>query len=90
MAILRSLSGSGAYGYMTSVLQDPAIGPDSYTGYLVSTIQGSTETTFYVLAVYFGAVQIRRVRHALAAGLIADIAGLAAAVLICAMLFGAA
>jgi len=90
MAILRSLSGSGAYGYMTSVLQDPAIGPDSYTGYLVSTIQGSTETTFYVLAVYFGAVQIRRVRHALAAGLIADIAGLAAAVLICTMLFGAA
>ncbi len=88
MAILRSLSGSGAYGYMASVLQDPAIGPDSYTGYLVTTIQGSTETTFYVLAVYFGAVQIRRVRHALAAGLIADIAGLAAAVLICALLFG--
>jgi len=89
MGILRSLSGSGAYGYMTSVLQDPAIGPDSYAGYLVSTIQGSTETTFYVLAVYFGAVQVRRVRHALAAGLIADIAGLAAAVLICALLFGA-
>ncbi|MSO74579.1 MAG: spore maturation protein [Alphaproteobacteria bacterium] len=89
MAILRSLSGSGAYGYMASVLQDPAIGPDSYTGYLVTTIQGSTETTFYVLAVYFGAVQIRRVRHALAAGLIADIAGLAAAVLICWLLFGA-
>lgn len=88
MAILRSLSGSGAYGYMASVLQDPAIGPDSYTGYLVSTIQGSTETTFYVLAVYFGAVQVRRVRHALAAGLIADLAGLAAAVLICAVLFG--
>jgi spore maturation protein SpmA/spore maturation protein SpmB len=87
MAILRSLSGSGAYGYMASVLQDPAIGPDSYTGYLVTTIQGSTETTFYVLAVYFGAVQVRRVRHALAAGLIADVAGLAAAVLICAVLF---
>jgi spore maturation protein SpmB len=89
MAILRSLSGSGAYGYMSSVLQDPAIGPDSYTGYLVSTIQGSTETTFYVLAVYFGAVQVRRVRHALASGLLADIAGLAAAVVICAALFGA-
>lgn len=88
MAILRSLSGSGAYGYMASVLQDPAIGPDSYTGYLVTTIQGSTETTFYVLAVYFGAVQIRRVRHALAAGLTADVAGLAAAVLICWLLFG--
>jgi spore maturation protein SpmB len=88
MAILRSLSGSGAYGYMASVLQDPAIGPDSYTGYLVTTIQGSTETTFYVLAVYFGAVQIRRVRHALAAGLAADVAGLGAAVLICWLLFG--
>ncbi len=88
MAILRSLSGSGAYGYMASVLQDPALGPDSYAGYLVTTIQGSTETTFYVLAVYFGAVQVRRVRHALAAGLIADLAGLAAAVLICALLFG--
>jgi spore maturation protein SpmB len=86
MAILRSLSGSGAYGYLASVLQDPAVGPDSYAGYLVSTIQGSTETTFYVLAVYFGAVQVRRVRHALAAGVCADLAGVAAAVLICTVL----
>ncbi len=59
--------GSGAYGFVASILQDPAIGPDSYTGYLVSTLQGSTEITFYVLAVTFGAVQVRRVRHALAA-----------------------
>jgi spore maturation protein SpmB len=59
--------GSGAYGFVASILQDPAIGPDSYTGYLVSTLQGSTETTFDVLAVTFGAVQVRRVRHALAA-----------------------
>ena len=57
MGILRA-SGSGAYAYLASVLNDPAIGPDSYTGYLVSTIQGSTETTFYVLAVYFGAVGV--------------------------------
>ena len=63
------------------------IGPDSYAGILVSTLQGSTETTFYVLAVYFGAVQIRRIRHALAAGLTADIAGIAAAVLICSVLY---
>lgn len=76
MALLRPLSGSGAYGVMAAVLNDPAIGPDSYIGYLVSTIQGSTETTFYVLAVYFGAVQIRRTRHALWAGLSADVAGL--------------
>jgi spore maturation protein SpmA len=88
MALLRPLSGSGAFGYLSSVLQDPAIGPDSYAGILVSTLQGSTETTFYVLAVYFGAVQIRRIRHALAAGLTADAAGIAAAVLICSLLYG--
>jgi len=87
MALLRPLSGSGAYGYLSAIIQNPAIGPDSYTGYLVSTLQGSTETTFYVLAVYFGAVQIRRVRHALAAGLTADIAGVVAAVFICSLLF---
>lgn len=88
MALLRPLSGSGAYGVMASIIEDPAIGPDSYTGYLVSTLQGSTETTFYVLAVYFGAVQIRRIRHALAAGLSADVAGVIAAVLICSLLYG--
>ena len=54
MALLRPLSGSGAYGVLASTIQDPAIGPDSYVGYLVSTFQGSTETTFYVLAGYFG------------------------------------
>jgi spore maturation protein SpmB len=83
MALLRPLSGSGAYGILASVINDPAIGPDSYTGYLVSTLQGSTETTFYVLAVYFGAVQVRRIRHALAAGLIADAVGVAGAVIAC-------
>jgi spore maturation protein SpmA len=87
MALLRPLSGSGAYGVMAAILQDPATGPDTYTGYLVSTLQGSTETTFYVLAVYFGAVQIRRIRHALAAGLTADLAGIVAAVAICWLLF---
>lgn len=88
MALLRPLSGSGAYGILASIIQDPAIGPDSYTGYLVSTFQGSTETTFYVLAVYFGAVQIRRIRHALAAALSADVAGIMAAVAIVAWLYG--
>ena len=75
MALLRPLSGSGAYGIMASIINNPAIGPDSYTGYLVSTFQGSTETTFYVLAVYFGAIQVRRIRHALAAALTADLVG---------------
>ncbi len=86
MALLRPLSGSGAYGLMASIIQDPNIGPDSYTGLLVSTLQGSTETTFYVLAVYFGAVRVRRVRHALAAALTADLAGIIAAVFICSVL----
>ncbi len=87
MALLRPLSGSGAYGILASIINDPNIGPDSYVGFLVSTFQGSTETTFYVIAVYFGAVNIRRIRHALAAGLTADIAGIAAAVIICSILF---
>jgi spore maturation protein SpmA/spore maturation protein SpmB len=87
MALMRPLSGSGAYGILASIINDPAIGPDSYTGYLVSTLQGSTETTFYVLAVYFGAVQVRRVRHALAAALTADVAGVIFAVLACSFFF---
>mgnify|MGYP007080207895 CR=1 FL=1 len=56
-------------------------GPDSQIGYLVSTLQGSTETTFYVVAVYFGAVGVTRVRHAVVAGLIADVAGVVGATL---------
>jgi spore maturation protein SpmB len=87
MAILRPLSGSGAYGLMASIINDPAIGPDGYIGYLVSTLQGSTETTFYVLAVYFGAVQVKRIRYALAAALTADVAGVAAAVAACTYLY---
>jgi len=88
MALLRPLSGSGAYAVLASLINDPAIGPDSYTGMLVSTLQGCTETTFYVLAVYFGAVQVRRIRHAMAAALVADLAGVVCAVLACLYLFG--
>ncbi len=87
MALLRPLSGSGAYGVLAATLQDTSIGPDSYVGYLVSTLQGSTETTFYVLAVYFGSVQIRRMRHALAAGLTADLVGVMAATAACYYLY---
>lgn len=78
MAILRPLSGSGAYAVMAEIMQ--AEGPDSHVGYLVSVLQGSSETTFYVLAVYFGAVAVTRVRHAVAAGLVADVAGVVGAV----------
>jgi spore maturation protein SpmA/spore maturation protein SpmB len=88
MALMRSLSGSGAYGILASIIHDPAIGPDSYTGYLVSTLQGSSETTFYVLAVYFGAIQVRRVRHTLLAALIADVAAIAFSVIACRFLIG--
>ncbi len=83
MALLRPLSGSGAYGILAATINNPAIGPDSYTGYLVSTLQGSTETTFYVMAVYFGAVQIKKVRHTLTAGLLADLAGVIGAIVAC-------
>ncbi len=88
MALLRPLSGSGAYGIVAAIINDPMIGPDSLTGYLVSTLQGSTETTFYVVAVYFGAVQVKRMRHALWAALTADAAGIAAAVFICNLMYG--
>ncbi|OGP62610.1 MAG: spore maturation protein [Deltaproteobacteria bacterium RBG_13_49_15] len=87
MALMRPLSGSGAYAILASTIQDPTIGPDSYTGYLVSTLQGCTETTFYILAVYFGAVQIKRIRHTLAAGLTADAAGVIFSIIACSWLF---
>ncbi len=85
MALLRPLSGSGAYGVMMATMTEH--GPDSYVGYVVSTLQGSTETTFYVLAVYFGAVNIQRIRHAMAAALTADAVGIVATVAACALYF---
>jgi spore maturation protein SpmB len=86
MAIIRPLSGSGAMGVMVEAMN--AYGPDSLVGYMVSTFQGSTETTFYVLAVYFGAVGVKRTRHALPACLMADAAGILAATFIVNRLFG--
>jgi len=86
MALLRPLSGSGAYGVMAAIMQQH--GPDSFIGYLVSTLQGSTETTFYVLAVYFGAVGVKHTRHAVPACLTADVVGILAATLIVNLLFG--
>ncbi len=85
-AFMRPLSGSGTLGIVTELIKTH--GPDSFIGYLASTIYGSTETTFYVLAVYFGAVNIKKTRHAVAAGLVADAAGIFAAVFICRLLFG--
>jgi len=85
MAFLRPLSGSGSLGLMTEIMK--AHGPDSFTGVLVSTMYGSSETTFYVLAVYFGAVQIKNARHAVPAGLIADLFGMLGALFVCRILF---
>ncbi len=84
MALMRPLSGSGAFGIMSEMVNQA---PNSFLADLVSVIQGSTETTFYVLAVYFGAVGIRRTRHALPAALCADAAGIGASVLICNLWF---
>jgi spore maturation protein B len=79
MALMRPLSGSGSLGIMTEIMKTH--GPDSFLGLLVSTMYGSTETTFYVLAVYFGSVNIRKTRHAVLAGVISDITGLLTAFL---------
>jgi spore maturation protein B len=86
MAILRPLTGSGAMGYMVETMN--AHGPDSLIGYMVSTFQGSTETTFYVLAVYYGAVGVKNTRHTVPACLAADTAGILSATFIVNMMFG--
>lgn len=83
---MRPLSGSGARGLLLETMESH--GADSFAGRLVSIIQGSTETTFYVLAVYFGAVGITRTRHAVACGLAADLAGMLAAIGVCYLFFG--
>ena len=85
MALMRPLSGSGSLGIMTELMK--VHGPDSLIGVMASTMYGSSETTFYVLAVYFGAVGIKNTRHAVLVGIIADAAGMLAAVWIVNILF---
>ncbi|MFN3716691.1 MAG: nucleoside recognition domain-containing protein [Thiobacillus sp.] len=87
-ALMKPFSGSGARAMMIDTMQTH--GADSFAGRLASMVQGSTETTFYVLAVYFGAVGIKRVRHAVACGLIADLAGISAAIGMAYLFFAAA
>ncbi len=86
-ALMKPFSGSGARAMMIDTMQTH--GADSFAGRLASIVQGSTETTFYVLAVYFGAVGIKRVRHAVTCGLIADVAGILAAIGMAYLFFGA-
>ena len=84
-ALMKPLSGSGARGMMVDAMT--TYGADSFVGRLSCVFQGSTDTTFYILAVYFGSVGIRYTRHAVACGLLADVAGVAAAIAICYMFF---
>jgi spore maturation protein B len=86
LVVVRPLSGGAALGVVADVLR--AEGPDSYAGRLVSVMAGSTETTFYVLAVYMGAAGVSRYRHALPAALLADLAGFAAAAIAVRLVLG--
>jgi spore maturation protein B len=85
LTILRSLTGSGSLAFTTDLIK--TYGPDSVIGRMAATLYGSSETTFYVLAVYFGAVGVRRTRHAVAAALIGDLVAAIAAVVICTWMF---
>jgi spore maturation protein B len=85
LAILRSLTGSGSLAFTTDLIKTS--GADSMLARTAATMYGSTETTFYVLAVYFGAVSVRKTRHAVPAALIGDIVAAIAAVAVCAWLF---
>jgi spore maturation protein SpmB len=85
-AIIRPLSGSGARAMMVETMK--TYGADSFAGRLASVMQGTTETTFYVVAVYFGAVNIRKTRYAITCGLVADFVGVIAAIWIAYIFFG--
>jgi spore maturation protein SpmA len=86
MVLVRPLSGTGALGFFTELVKN--FGPDSLIARTGGTIYGSTETTFYVLAVYFGSVAVKRARHALLAGLTADFVSVVVAVIVCRLVFG--
>lgn len=86
MALMRPLSGSGALGVLSETVTE--FGPDSFVGRLTSVMMGSGETTFYVLAVYFGSVAVYKTRHAVPAGIVADIAGILASVWVVGLIWG--
>jgi spore maturation protein SpmB len=85
-ALMKPLSGSGARGLMVDAMT--TYGADSFVGRLACLFQGATDTTFYILAVYFGSVGIRKTRHAVTCGLLADLAGILSAIFICYLFFG--
>ena len=85
LAFMRPLSGSGVLGMATELMK--TFGPDSFIGRLASIMQGTTDTTFYVLTVYFGSVGVTRYRYSIITGLLADVTGLLASIYICNALF---
>lgn len=86
MAIMRPISGSSSLAILNNILE--TMGPDSFAGRLASVIQGSTDTTFYVLTLYFGSVGIKKIKYSLWAGLFADLIGITSAIIIVNMMFG--
>lgn len=86
LAIMRPMSGMASTGLLAELFK--TYGPDSFIGRAASTMMGSTETVFYTLSVYFGSVGIKKIRYTLWAGLLADLAGLIASVVICSIIFG--
>lgn len=86
LAMVRPISGTAALGMTTELIG--TYGPDSFIGRLASTMQGSTDTTLYILTIYFGAVGIRKMRYALKVGLLADLVGIIASVIIVTLIFG--
>ena len=85
LAFLRPISGSGTIAILADIIEK--FGPDSLISRIACTMFGSTETTLYVIAIYFGAIRVKRYRHALAVGLIADFIGIVSSILICNLLF---
>ncbi len=86
MAIMRPISGSSSLAILNTILE--TYGPDSFVGRLASVIQGSTDTTFYILTLYFGSIGIKKIRYSLWAGLAADIIGIISAIIIVNYMFG--
>ncbi len=85
-ALMKPLSGGGSRGMMIEAMN--TYGADSFVGRLVCMLQGSTDTTFYILALYFGSVGIRKTRHAVTCGLLADLSGTIAGIILCYFFFG--
>ncbi len=85
LSIMRPISGSSALALLNTILE--TFGPDSFSGLLASIIQGSTDTTFYVLTLYFGSIGIKKIRYSLFAGLLADLAGIVAAFVVANLFF---